>query len=155
MSGDVRDPWWSSGSGPDEGLAADEDPLGRHLHSRGAGGDVGGGVGGGDGSPRPGGHERDAHGTGDRGWDVAGDVPGGGAAGDLPPHVHGSDGEVCQICPICVALRALDRSRPELVAHLSEAMRHLALAARAFVDAQTATPRTGDDRLRRIDLEDE
>lgn len=84
--------------------------------------------------------------------------PGGrgpGGAGDVPPHRHRADAphDVCQVCPICAVLRTVDDVRPELIAHLSEAARHLTMAAKAFIDEQAAG--YGDDEgLQRIDLDE-
>jgi hypothetical protein len=52
-----------------------------------------------------------------------------------PRDVHGHSADVCQICPICAALRVLEGSRPEVVEHLLEAARHLTLASKAVIDA--------------------
>lgn len=71
--------------------------------------------------------------------------------GAASPH---PDGRVCHACPVCVALRALEGSRPEVIDHLSEAIHHLSLAARAFLEAQVGAT-GGDDGLRRVDLDDE
>ncbi|MEX1178850.1 MAG: hypothetical protein WEB09_10345 [Nitriliruptor sp.] len=84
---------------------------------------------------------------------VAGDgapgdgVPTGGAGeGGSAPGSEGRDGgegpgghriDACGVCPICVGLRALGDARPDLVVHLAEATRHLALAVRTVVDAAT------------------
>lgn len=43
--------------------------------------------------------------------------------------------DACGVCPICVGLRAVGGSRPELVGHLAEAARQLTLALRSVVDA--------------------
>lgn len=90
----------------------------------------------------------------------ASDAPGqGGGGGDeepeAPPHRHRSDAphDVCEVCPICAVLRAVDDVRPELVEHLTEAARHLTLAAKAFVDAQAAGFED-DEGLQRIDLDE-
>lgn len=79
--------------------------------------------------------------------------PSGG--GEAPPHRHRADAphEVCQVCPICAVLRTVDDVRPELIAHLSEAARHLTMAAKAFIDAQAAGYED-DEGLRRIDLDE-
>lgn len=69
-------------------------------------------------------------------------------------HGHGSSVDACQVCPICAGIRILGEARPELVAHLSEAARHLTLAARAFLDAQADVLRR-DEGLQHIDLDDE
>lgn len=73
----------------------------------------------------------------------------------MPPHRHGPDAprEVCQVCPICAVLRTLEDVRPEMIEHLTEAARHLTLAAKAFVDAQ-AEGFDGDEGLQRIDLDE-
>lgn len=83
-------------------------------------------------------------------WDG---VPGGGD--DVPPHRHRADAphDVCQVCPICAVLRTVDDVRPELVEHLSEAARHLTMAAKAFIDAQAAGYED-DGGLQRIDLDE-
>lgn len=151
MSDGVReDPWWASGSRPDDGLAGDEDPLDRHTSARRIGAN-GHGRGWWQDAVRaladehdP--HEHAAH-DGAR-HDRA-------ASADGTAH-HDPDGRgVCHVCPVCIALRALDQSRPELVTHLSEALRHLSLAARAFVEAQVEATGGVDDGLQRVDLEDE
>ena len=54
----------------------------------------------------------------------------GQAAGSTVGAGHQPD--VCGVCPICVGLRALAESRPELMGHLAEAARHVALAARSL-----------------------
>lgn len=75
---------------------------------------------------------------------------------------EGRDGhrpDICGVCPICVGLRALGESRPQLVEHLTEAARHLAAAVRSVVDEAQAPrsegPRTGrgPDPFERIDLD--
>lgn len=159
-------PWWASGRGPDEGLDADEDPVASHRRARRGDGDGradgsgrGGRGDGGDGQP-PDGDEA-------RGWweDTADALAGavreaaraGRAAGgqeQTEPHEHGSGAPACQVCPICIALRALGEARPEVVAHLGEAARHVALALKAFADAQVAAA-GGADRLEHIDLDEE
>jgi hypothetical protein len=62
---------------------------------------------------------------------------------------HGPD--VCGVCPLCAALRALGETRPQLVEHLTEAARHLAAAFRSVVDE----PRAGeaDERRERAPFE--
>lgn len=91
--------------------------------------------------------------------------PGGGGDGGGGHRI-----DACGVCPICVGLRALGEARPDLVGHLAEAARQLALAVRTVVDAAApddqpsgASPsgarrtggrdRRGDD-LHRIDLDD-
>jgi hypothetical protein len=75
---------------------------------------------------------------------------------------EGRDGhrpDICGVCPICVGLRALGESRPQLVEHLTEAARHLAAAVRSVVDEAQAPrsdgSRTGrePDPFERIDLD--
>lgn len=108
--------------------------------SEGPGPDDGAGDDAGDEDPRRGGAGRRGDGPGER---------------DIPPHQHRADAphDVCQVCPICAVLRALDDVRPEMVEHLTEAARHLTLAAKAFVDAQAAGFE-GDEGLQRIDLDE-
>lgn len=165
MSDLREDPWWASGSAPEEGLG-DEDPFERHTEARRGAGDGDAGANG------HAGHERrDRHqGRGGAWWHDAVDAlaDAARAAGDAHEARAGrgegeraassqdraSDGQVCHACPVCVALRVLDESRPEVVAHLSEALRHVSLAARAFVEAQVAAT-GGDDGLHRVDLDGE
>lgn len=66
---------------------------------------------------------------------------------------HGPD--VCGVCPVCVTLRALQGSRPELVGHLAAAARHLAAAVRSVAPPTGAAPprRAGDERVQHIDLD--
>lgn len=142
MTEGVRDePWWASGAGPGEGLH-DEDPLDRHAAGR-------------RGTPA---------GRGGAWWQDAVDAlaeaaratdrgtrPREAASGGSFPH---ADGRVCHACPVCVALRALEGSRPDVVAHLAEAFHHLSQAARAFAEAQVHAT-GGDPGLRRVDLDDE
>ena len=154
--GDDR-PWWASGAdAPDP----DEDPLARHREARAGGrgtagssdsfGSSDGGRGRGDGA----GQRRSSAGAG---WWEAYDAIGrlarevGGARAGAG---HGQTGEVCHLCPICTGLRLLEEVRPEVVAHLTEAARHLTLAAKAVVDAQ-ADQFAGDGGLQHIDLDDE
>lgn len=142
MSEGVRDePWWASGAGPGDGLD-DEDPLDRHTAGRGGAADGRGGAWWEDAVAAL----ADAARSADRGTG-----PRGRTTGAASPH---PDGRVCHACPVCVALRALEGSRPEVVAHLSEALHHLSLAARAFLEAQVGAT-GGDGGLRRVDLDDE
>jgi hypothetical protein len=74
----------------------------------------------------------------------------------------GHDPSVCGVCPICIALRTLQESRPELVRHLGEAARHLAAAARSLMDPAANDPAHPRERggsatpgLRRIHLDAE
>lgn len=111
-------------SGASDGPVGAEDPLDAHRGARGRHDE-----------PARGGHQ---HAGGDR-------------AGH---HHHGPSVDACQVCPICAGIRILGEARPELVTHLSEAARHLTLAARAFLDAQADVLRR-DDGLQRIDLDDD
>jgi hypothetical protein len=108
------------------------------------------------GQARGDGRRRGGGGGGGSGESGGGD--GGGAAHRI---------DACGICPICVGLRALGEARPDLVAHLAEAARHLALAVRTVVDAaaepgEAADPgaprgarrRPRHDDLQHIDLDD-
>lgn len=138
MSEGVREePWWASGAGPGDGLD-DEDPLDRHSAGR------RGGVAGSDGAWWQDAVDALADAARSAGTREAATERG-------SPH---PDGRVCHACPVCVALRALEGSRPEVVAHLADALHHLSLAARAFVEAQVGAT-GGDDGLRRVDLDDE
>ncbi|MFP4635862.1 MAG: hypothetical protein ACLFRD_08375 [Nitriliruptoraceae bacterium] len=134
-------PWWASD--PDGRDIADEgdDPVAAHRAARrGSAGDA----------PNDAVGEDDAHARGatpgqHRGDGAEGD---GVAGGSGPDHDH-RDG-ACEVCPLCALMRALDDSRPELVAHLSEAARHLIAAARAVMEAPAerrgpSTPPTDDD----------
>lgn len=86
-----------------------------------------------------------------------GDGRGGGdgdGEGEQHQHQHRPDAprEVCQVCPICALLRAVGDVRPELIEHLTEAARHLTLAAKAFIDAQAAAYE--DDGLEHIPVDE-
>jgi hypothetical protein len=155
MTGDGGTPWWASGTGPVDGLA-DDDPVRAHREAR-------RGVG-----PEDGPTSDDGDASGDPAgrvwWEDAATALGElarqagaryGDPGDLPPHDHGADTDVCEICPVCVGLRVLERSRPELVAHLSEALRHVTLAVKSVVDAHADATGATDGGLERIDLDDE
>jgi hypothetical protein len=61
--------------------------------------------------------------------------------------------DACGICPICVGLRALGETRPELVGHLAEAARHVALAARSLAARPSPRP-PGDEPLQHIGLDE-
>jgi len=84
----------------------------------------------------------------DRPWWSSGSGPDaevepGPAARDEGPREHDhlpplSDGDVCQVCPICSTLRLVGEVRPDLLVHLAEAARHLTLAAKTVIDAQAA-----------------
>ncbi|MDX1620946.1 MAG: hypothetical protein R3320_08145 [Nitriliruptorales bacterium] len=66
---------------------------------------------------------------------------------------HRLDSETCGVCPLCTAIASLDQVRPEVVQHLSEAARHLTLAAKSFVDAQAEAH--GPTDLEHIEVEEE
>ncbi len=68
-------------------------------------------------------------------------------AGIPDGHRHGAVDAYCHVCPVCALLRALEDVRPEVLLHLTEAAKHLSLAAKAVVDAQAdrATGAAGDD----------
>jgi hypothetical protein len=98
------------------------------------------------------------------GTSTAGSAAGGGD-GEGPGQVHRID--ACGVCPICVGLRAIGDVRPDLVVHLAEAARQLALAVRTVVDAAApdaeaagsgapargSTRRAGSEEMHRIDLD--
>lgn len=66
------------------------------------------------------------------------------------------DVDVCGVCPICTGARLLGEVRPELVAHLAEAARHLAAAARTLMEDAERQQRSRsdpEDGLTRIDLD--
>jgi hypothetical protein len=146
---DVSDarPWWASELEDGVADAPPLDPLEAHRAAR-------------RGTPPPDdaadgwdladllGPAADASAPGDGATDDASDAPrtaGRGSAGtDGPAAAHGPD--VCGVCPICVALRALGESRPQLLEHLSEAARHLTAAVRNLVEDP---PRVRPDGARR------
>lgn len=169
----MREPWWASGSGPDDGLDDSQDPFDAHHDAR-RGHDTPFDAG----TEPPG----DDHGTatGEAGR-LASDAidlvsrlaaeagrriharsaanaasPPGGAftrpdrpdgADTSAPH---AEGEVCDACPVCLGLRALRQARPDVITHLSDAAHHVSLALRALADAHA-----GDDTdgLEKIDLD--
>lgn len=61
--------------------------------------------------------------------------------GDAPGH-----GPTCTSCPVCLAMRRLQRSRPEVAAHLGEAAASLAAALCALVADERPTPAEAGDR---------
>lgn len=87
--------------------------------------------------------------------DGRGDGAGGGSGSGGPPrdHRHGAVDAYCHVCPICALLRALEDVRPEVLVHLTEAARHVTLAAKAVVDAQ-AERAGGDDGFESIPVDD-
>lgn len=76
------------------------------------------------------------------------------AGEDAGEHTHSGRVDACAVCPVCATIRAIGETRPELISHLSEAARHLTLAAKAFIDAQADHLRH-DDGLQRIPVDDE
>jgi hypothetical protein len=152
---DAGRPWWASGEGT--GQLGDDDPVAAHRSARaGAGPDdatwwseaaeiLSRAV-------REAG--RAATGYADHVRDQAARNAGLGGAADAGPHPHAGTGEVCHLCPVCAGLRAFDEARPEVVAHLTEAARHVTLAARALLDAQAESLRRPGG-LERIDLDEE
>lgn len=93
-----------------------------------------------------------ADGSGGRGAQGSGpDATGEGTWAQGPPP-HSLD--VCGVCPICIGLRTLAESRPELMGHLAEAARHVTLAARSFME-RPERPHGGEDDepLEHIDLD--
>lgn len=165
MSEQAR-PWWASDGPVDGGIDPDEDPVERVRAARRGASDA---PATGDGEPWL---EAVAQ-TLSRLVEASGHAPGPDAAGgpapgaaEAPPadgRPPSGDGEaaahtadVCGVCPICVGLRTLAESRPELVGHLAEAARHVALAARSLQErAEAPSPRASRDGqpLEHIDLE--
>ena len=163
-------PWWASGRGPEDGIDDAQDPFDAHHQARrggptGAGASAAGGPGDGADTARLASDAIDlvtrlAAEAGRRVADrartnAAGPPPDAFTRDDPPPAAADSagaphpDGEVCDACPVCIALRALRQVRPEVVGHLSDAAHHLSLALRAFADAQAGE----DDGLEKIDLD--
>lgn len=158
---DTAGPWWASGGRPDQGID-DRDPLGAHEQAR-----------RGDPDDDPTATSRDE--AAGRPAEDLGALAGeavdllarlateaarrfGRTGGDpdrstprteedlVGPH---PDGSVCDACPVCVALRAVQRARPDVVTHLSEAAHHVTLAMQAFADAQARS----DEGLEHIDID--
>ena len=72
-------------------------------------------------------------------------------AEDLHEHVAGGSSE-CTWCPLCRAVAAVRQTSPEVRAHLASAASSLMLAVSGMMATQ---PPTGDDRVQRIDLDDD
>lgn len=175
-------PWWASAEGTDR--LGDDDPLAAHRAGRaGTGepadhdGDPGARPGG---AARDGEGERDDDGPGGDSappwWIDAAELvtrfareAGRAASGYAEatrdqavddarpggdPHVHTGSAQACQVCPLCAGIRILAEARPEMVGHLTEAARHLTLAARAFLDVQAEVLRR-DDAFEHIRLDEE
>lgn len=152
-------PWWASGSDPDEGLDG-RDPFDAHRQAR--TGQPGAEAG--DDDPGPGAREPgELAALAVEAVDLLARVAAAGArragrprptpAGDPQatatrqgPH---ADGSVCDACPVCITLRAVQEARPEVVAHLADAAHHVTAALQAFADAQAGP----DEGLQHIDLD--
>jgi len=127
VSGDDA-PWWASDADPEAGLR-DDDPVAAHRAGR---------------------RGHGAADDGPRAWweEIAGVLTGAG-------HGHADDPGARSRCHICRGIDALESAGPEVVEHLSEAARHLGLAAKAFVDAAAETMDTPRDGAERGDIGDE
>jgi hypothetical protein len=153
-------PWWASDLDGDVAAPADVDPLEAHRAARrGASPSDAEGwwdldellAGPATEDATAGATEDDADHATDAGADGR---PSGGTG---PKGAHGPD--VCGVCPICLALRSLGESRPQLLEHLTEAARHLAAAVRSVVEepprsrSEGVRHEPGDDPFERIDLD--
>ncbi|MFP5309359.1 MAG: hypothetical protein ACLGIR_07235 [Actinomycetes bacterium] len=154
-------PWWASGGSPDEATDPAVDPLLAHRAAR-AGAEDGGPGAARDGAGREWWHEAaDAIGELGRAARAAGaGGTGPGAPGpgtdDSAAHRHDpGDSAACQVCPVCAVIRAVEQARPEVVAHLGEAVRHLAAAARAVLDAHAHGVGGPGGGYEPIDLDDD
>lgn len=136
-------PWWASPDGPEGGPgtdgsgADDPDPVeafraSRRPRERGAGAHAPGGAGSAE--------------------ETAGERPAGERRAEDPGAVHRP--ELCGVCPLCTLARSLEDTRPELLEHLTEAVRHLAAAARTFLEPPTGAPDGGTQGVQHIDLDD-
>lgn len=144
------DPWWASGAE----RPVDDDRSPPSPNRPGAGHGPGSGAGPGSHSGRGFRSGSDTGRTGQRHGEDGGHRQGSGPGGASRPHRHATDA-ACQICPVCSLLRTLDEVRPEVVEHMSEAARHLTLAAKTFIDEQAAGYDTGSAPFERIDLDDQ
>jgi hypothetical protein len=154
MNGE-HDPWWASGRSPEEGIDPDEDGFEAYDAARRARANGDGQNGSQDrseGPPPP--HwltdfvemlTRVASASTAR---MGGTPPRAAGAAPHPPD------QVCDACPVCLGLRAVREVRPEAIAHLAEAARHVSLALKAFADAQ-ARAVVGDEDYEHIDLDQE
>lgn len=140
----ARDPWWSSGVGPDEQPHGEhDDPVAAHRAAR---------------RGRTGPAAED--GRAGEGVPASEDPPHGDDPAHGAPSEHGDGSahaaDICGVCPICLGARLLGETRPELLAHLTEAARHLAAAARTLLDEdrgeQPSQP-DADAPVTRIDLD--
>ena len=159
MSSQAR-PWWASDGPVDGGIARDEDPVERlRAARRGAAGAATNGdlaepwldavaatmsslAGAATQQPDRGDDGAEANGARDAAAPTAQETA---ATGHQP--------DVCGVCPICVGLRALAESRPELMNHLAEAARHVALAARSLRERPADAGDEARGGLEHIDLE--
>jgi hypothetical protein len=105
-------PWWASEGPIDGGIDPGQDPLLAHRTARR----------GDDAEPADPSEPDPASGPDDPG----------SASG---PTQQGPASEICGMCPVCIAARMLGDSRPELLAHLTEAARHVSAAVRTLLDA--------------------
>lgn len=137
MTAGQHEPWWASGA---DALDPDVDALRAHREARGEARpweepqahD----------QPPPPGSARSVLEDAVEGLAVLARLAGTrrGRAGDRTGAGQGRQGQrphdpACRGCPWCTLLRAVGDSRPEVVEHLGEAMRHLTLAARAVLEA--------------------
>lgn len=172
----MREPWWASGSRPDDGLDESQDPFDAHRDAR-------GGHGGSSDAGDPGPDDDRADTSTVEGGRLAADAidlvsrlaaeagrriharstanaapppdgaftrpddPDTSTRADAPAH---ASGEVCDACPVCLGLRALRQARPDVITHLSDAAHHVSLALRALADAH---PGDDTDGLEKIDLD--
>jgi hypothetical protein len=72
-------------------------------------------------------------------------------ADDLHDHVATGSAE-CTWCPVCRTIAAVRQTSPEVRAHLANAASSLMLAVSGMMATQ---PPAGDDRVQRIDLDDD
>lgn len=149
-------PWWSSGA---DGLDDHVDPLDAHRRARATAADDWGAWEDWDARDPdpPDGAVRSTLEDALEGLAMLARAAGRGARrdgrrGDEPPRGHAA--AACRGCPWCTLTRSLGDARPEVAEHLEQAMRHVVLAARAWVDA--AERHTGDpDGWQHIPLDDE
>ena len=76
---------------------------------------------------------------------------------ETPKHDHSAE---CSICPICAGLSVLRKTKPEVVEHLTVAVRELVVAAGLLLEeasevvgaAKDEATEEKDTRVRRIDI---
>ena len=165
MSGQAR-PWWASDGPVDGGIARDEDPVERLRAARRGASDATtpddlaepwldavaatmSSLARTTSEPEPDGDDPLETG-GDDEFDDSDESCGSGHAGAAETAGStvgaGHQPDVCGVCPICVGLRALAESRPELMGHLAEAARHVALAARSLRERPAEADSEARDR---------